>query len=645
MPEEFKKTVPAAERRRYQRLDHIFPVEFRLLDRQNQPVSPWHQAFTQDICDGGLCLTVNHLEVDTIAFFEDRKNLMSLAINIPIGAESVTATAHPVWLKKVKDEPADQYLIGLSYEKIDPMGNRRILRYASVRRFLKATAIIFSLGLCAGLVLSGFYNIRLRYAKEKLINSLTDKLVQQSILTNGRDTLRSRIDEMKFSLSQSGRKVQKLEKELSSAAATDREAIETLTRSLAFSKNEQGTIKNDIAAAMVRQAKAEDEIKTKTEEVSLLEKKILDKLYGWLKVHQNNDTGLLSSFEGDEDISDWGFTYDEALAAIVFTGSGDVASARKIFEFYLNAQKSDSGGFVNAYYASTGEPSEYTAHAGPNIWLGLAVLQYTRKTKDMKYLGLARDIAAWLETIKDSEGGLRGGKSFSWYSTEHNLDAYAFYNLFYSLTKEETYKKEAQKTLQWLNKNAYSKMTGSAVKRGKGDATIATDTYAWSISAIGPQALIEIGMDPDAIMDFAIAHCSVTVDYQKPGGPSVRVQGFDFSKAQHLARGGIISCEWTAQMILAFKVMADHYGRRSESAKAHHYSRLADFYTGELSQMIITSPSPLGQGEFCLPYASAEFSDTGHGWRTPKGNRTGSVAATAYTILAIEDLNPLSFND
>ena len=58
--------------------------------------------------------------------------------------------------------------------------------------------------------------------------------------------------------------------------------------------------------------------------------------------------------------------------------------------------------------------------------------------------------------------------------------------------------------------------------------------------------------------------------------------------------------------------------------------------------MVISSPSKTGQGEGCLPYASDAFADTGHGWRTPKGKRTGSVAGTAYTIFASLEYNPLS---
>jgi len=48
-----------------------------------------------------------------------------------------------------------------------------------------------------------------------------------------------------------------------------------------------------------------------------------------------------------------------------------------------------------------------------------------------------------------------------------------------------------------------------------------------------------------------------------------------------------------------------------------------------------------GQGESCLPYATQDFVDTGHGWMTPKGKNTGSLSATIYAILAYYGLNPL----
>ena len=229
----------------------------------------------------------------------------------------------------------------------------------------------------------------------------------------------------------------------------------------------------------------------------------------------------------------------------------------------------DDGGFANAYYASSGDTAEFMAHVGPTTWLGLAILQYTDKTKDKKYLDLARSIARWLDTMKDGEGGLRGGKALTWHSTEHNLDAYAFYNMFYQLTQETVYRERAQELFLWLNKNAYSNIGNLLVKRGKGDSTIATDTYAWSISAIGAGKLKEIGMEPDSIMDFAIANCSVSVDYKRPEGYLVRVKGFDFAKLTNEARGGVVSCEWSAQMVLALKLMSS-LSRTGSKTKTRH---------------------------------------------------------------------------
>jgi len=181
------------------------------------------------------------------------------------------------------------------------------------------------------------------------------------------------------------------------------------------------------------------------------------------------------------------------------------------------------------------------------------------------------------------------------------------------------------------------------VRRGKGDSTIATDTYAWSIAAIGPAKLKEIGMHPGDIMDFAEEYCGVEVDFRRPDSNVVRVKGFDFAAQRHLARGGVVSTEWTAQMILSFKLLADFY-YDSQPEKAWLYREKADDYLWQLSRMVISSPSPTGQGRGCLPYASSDSVDTGHGWFTPKGSSTGSVAGTAYTLFAYYGWNPLKLN-
>lgn len=632
------------ERRRYQRLDHLFPVEFIFQDAAVRPVSGWYQAFTQDISEGGLCLVVNNVKFGDIKYLADRNITLALHINIPLGAAMVRATGRLAWFKTTKSEPSPQYVLGVNYDQIELEDNRRILRYMAGRRFVKFFAFTFVFLLSAGLVAAGVYTGKLHYENEKLLMSLTQNVVQRRALEEGGASLRLQIEEMKFFYSQGERKIEIFERALRDAVREDKTSVTAVQGSLDLVKKYQGKLGQELAGLEEKKTKLDEDVQTRAKEASLLEKKILGKLYHWLVDHQNSATGLVASFEGDRDVDDWSFTYDSALAAMAFVKSGDYSNARKIFDFYEKVPKEASDGFANAYYASSGNAAEFVVHAGPNIWLALSILQYTHATGDTRYLDIARAIGRWLDTIRDSEGGVKGGKTFSWYSTEHNLDAYAFYTMFFQLTKEEGWNTRAEETLRWLFKNAYSKIASSVVKRGKGDATIATDTFAWSVTAVGPAKLNENGMDPAGIIDFALENCSVAVNYKRPEGTLVCVRGFDFAKHRNLARGGVVSCEWSAQMILALKIMADYHRGLGDEGQGLYYSRLANEYTAELSKMIITSPSPVGQGEFCLPYASHESADTGHGWRTPKGNRTGSVAATAYTILAIDDFNPLKLN-
>ena len=216
--------------------------------------------------------------------------------------------------------------------------------------------------------------------------------------------------------------------------------------------------------------------------------------------------------------------------------------------------------------------------------------------------------------------------------------------MLYQITGKSKYQAAADKVLAWLVKHTYGK-SDIPILRGKGDSTIATDTYAWAIAAVGPEKLEDVGMNPDRIMEFAEKNCTITTVYVRPEGGTVKVKGCDFAAQKHVARGGVVSTEWTAQMIVPYKIMAKFYEKKGNPAISNAYALKADEYLSELLKMVISSPSPSGQGESCLPYASQEFVDTGHEWFTPKGKSTGSVAGTTYTIFAYYDYNPLKFKD
>ena len=197
----------------------------------------------------------------------------------------------------------------------------------------------------------------------------------------------------------------------------------------------------------------------------MLEKKVSEKLCHWLAVHQNTHTGLLPSFEGDADINDRAFTYDQALAAIAFTHQGQ-RTTRRIFDFYLHVTSMDDGGFANAYYASSGDIAEFMAHVVPPP--GWAWPFYNTRIRQKTGNTLIWHVPSRAGLTHKRRGrrparrqGLTG------YSTEHNLDAYAFYNMFYQLTQETVYKQRAQELFSWLNKNAYSNI-GNLLKEARG---------------------------------------------------------------------------------------------------------------------------------------------------------------------------------
>jgi len=161
------KILPS-EKRRYKRLDHIFPVEFQLVTPDNRVVLDWQQGFSQDISSGGICLIVNYILEAGGLLLEDKETHLRLKIHLPVGIESIAATARIAWVKKIKTDICFRYTVGLEYEQIDPRENLRILRYVRGRRVFKVMAVIFSLALSAGLVIAGFYNVKLRFDKERL---------------------------------------------------------------------------------------------------------------------------------------------------------------------------------------------------------------------------------------------------------------------------------------------------------------------------------------------------------------------------------------------------------------------------------------------------------------------------------------------
>ncbi|HQP92291.1 MAG TPA: PilZ domain-containing protein, partial [Candidatus Omnitrophota bacterium] len=130
-----------SERRRYIRLEHIFPVEFRFLGTDGLPVSDWYQGFTQDVSEGGLCVTLNHIELADLKCLADRSITLDMRVNIPLGPEPVKAVGKLGWQKTSASDPVLQYALGVSYDKIGPEDLKRIMKYVYARKWFKAIAV------------------------------------------------------------------------------------------------------------------------------------------------------------------------------------------------------------------------------------------------------------------------------------------------------------------------------------------------------------------------------------------------------------------------------------------------------------------------------------------------------------------------
>lgn len=638
-----KKTY-AQERRQYIRLHYVFPVEIYLKEPGSTP--RLIQSFTRDVSLGGLCLSVNDPDERFVKMVEGGLAAFDIAINLPFSVKPIEARVRAAWHELKNLTRHKQLLIGVAYEKIEPRESSRVVSRARRMKWVPRITAVSAVILACLLGLSLYESHSLRERNRELIERFYKARETSDVYKRSYGKIEAQYDALAAELRKNEEAISRLKSEIrliaqdpaiSGAAEKTSQLEEELKNSLAG----KALVEERLAATRDRRGKAQRLFTEAKGKRSELEEAMVKNMFQWLKTHQNKFTGLVISFEGDPAVKDRAFTYDQSLASQVFLLSKDFNRASSILEFYRTKARRKDGGFMNAYNAVSSDPAEDTVHAGPTLWIGIAAAQYTHMTGDNRFLGLAREVADWAVSLKDPEGGIKGGRGIAWYSTEHNLDAYALFNMLYGLTKDERYRSQRDGTLKWIKENTYSKKD-AAMKRGKGDATIATDTLAWAIAAIGPAALSREGMDPEGIVKFAEDECAVTAEFTRPDGETVMVRGFDFAKAKNAPRGGIVSSEWTAQMAMAFKIMATFYSGSNEPRKSEEYSRKAEEYLGELDKMVISSPSPSGQGAGCLPYATQANADTGHGWRTPSGAQTGSVSGTAYTIFAKKGYNPLS---
>jgi hypothetical protein len=147
--------------------------------------------------------------------------------------------------------------------------------------------------------------------------------------------------------------------------------------------------------------------------------------------------GLVVSYEvpaGDPGaaINGRAWTYDSAVTATADAATGRDAAAGRILDVLARIQRPD-GGFASSYSADGTNPDSLL-RTGAVAWVGLAAAEYRVAFCTTRYDNLLAGVARWLldrrvsSPASDARGLLVGGPDVNWVSTEHNLEARAFFS-------------------------------------------------------------------------------------------------------------------------------------------------------------------------------------------------------------------------
>lgn len=146
----------STERRRYIRLETVFPVEFQVCSSETgRAISNLRQGFTRNVSEGGICLEVNELENGLVKEMYQPASRLALFINLPHHNEPVSAHAEVKWNKKTDNGFPNRCLFGLEYVDIKDDIRKEIIGYAKkLRRRPKLiiASIILLITACAGLI-------------------------------------------------------------------------------------------------------------------------------------------------------------------------------------------------------------------------------------------------------------------------------------------------------------------------------------------------------------------------------------------------------------------------------------------------------------------------------------------------------------
>jgi hypothetical protein len=393
------------------------------------------------------------------------------------------------------------------------------------------------------------------------------------------------------------------------------------------------------------------------------------KFRAWLIEHTDRETGLPFSYVGEAQLANKTFTYDAAVTAMAWLTLEETGRAQRVLDFYIhNPSVWRFGGIIEAVNTTTGAGEDWSVRTGSNLWMGIAAVHVYRATKARADLALAQRLAALALALQDRDqtsptfGGIRlgppgdravslGDQRFNYdprapsfyevFATEHNLDAYALFNLLCRERINGDYRQAREDIVRWLRNVAYNKEQ-HRLNRGffRGiDNTLAVDVHSWAISALGVVLLDSFERSfATKLVDIIETCCLTTARFLRSDGSTAEVRGVDFidrNTAMRIGRQPLVSPEWTFQFVNAYRRIQIDCVRPGDDGCAALWRHKKESLL--LSILGLAGPTPFGFG---LPYATRGQELIGHENRTPVAGSLSTVAV-AYGLLAISGFDPL----
>jgi hypothetical protein len=231
-------------------------------------------------------------------------------------------------------------------------------------------------------------------------------------------------------------------------------------------------------------------------------------------VHDRDGPRLPQSYSDQVGLMSTAFTYDAALAILAYLVLGDLKRARAIGDGLLHARTHDpewgTGPLRQAYAAGpyrrgdsgwehgfiapdgtvdAGGPFRFTAaYTGDQAWAGLALLSLHRRTRDRRYLDGATALAAWVRDEATSRRAL-GGFTLGWtrqgtpspaQSTVHNADLYTLFARLNWAKEQDTARRFVERA--WIvgdEECCFSAGSPDGEVRDDGARTLEAQTHPW----------------------------------------------------------------------------------------------------------------------------------------------------------------------